>query len=82
MFSGLALNPLAVVQYLMALLTDFLIYIYIYIEKTACAYIYFSLKRLGHEIIIRFKWFGLIGLGLEKVRQIFLIFLTVAFILN
>ncbi len=40
------------------------------------------LKGLGHEIRIRFKWYGLIGLGLEKVRQIFIIFLTVPLILN
>jgi hypothetical protein len=41
-----------------------------------------KLKGLGHEIIIRFKWYGLIGLGLEKVRQVFIIFLTVSLILN
>ncbi len=44
--------------------------------------IYYMLKGLGHKIVIRFKWYGLIGLGLEKVRQIFIIFLTVPLILN
>ncbi len=41
-----------------------------------------SLKGLGHEIRIRFKWYGLMNLGLEKVRQIFIICLTVPLILN
>jgi hypothetical protein len=40
-----------------------------------------SLKGLGHEIRIVLKWYGLIGLGKEKVRQIFISFLTVPLIL-
>jgi hypothetical protein len=32
------------------------------------------LKVLGHEIRFQFKLYGLIDLGLEKVRQIFIIF--------
>ncbi len=40
------------------------------------------LKGLGHEIRIQFKWYGLIGLGLEKFQQIFITFLTVPLILN
>jgi hypothetical protein len=32
-----------------------------------------SLKGLGHEIGIRFKRFGPLGLGKEKVWQIFII---------
>jgi hypothetical protein len=39
------------------------------------------LKERGHEIRIVLKWYGLIGLGYEKARQIFIIFLTVPLIL-
>jgi hypothetical protein len=31
-------------------------------------------KDLGHAIRIRFTWYGLIGLGSESIRQIFIIY--------
>jgi hypothetical protein len=33
-----------------------------------------DLKGLGHEIRIVLKWYGLISLSEERVRQIFIIF--------
>ncbi len=56
-----------------------------YNELFYSAFVYLPMDHLmglGHEIRIRFKWYGLIGLGLEKVRQIFIIFLIVPLILN
>ncbi len=39
------------------------------------------LKRQGHDITMGLKLYGWIGLGQERVRQLFIIFLTVPLIL-